>query len=124
VLYVDHPSGFVYSSTQRPDGSWTTPERFAEVPLDLRGLIFDVADGLVTDVCGNLYAVGMRGWLVRYTPDGEMDGATALAGAEYELFSAVRFGPGAGGFDAHTAYVTGLQGAVLAVPIGVAGNPR
>lgn len=124
TLYVDQPSGPVFASTRGDDGTWTPLEPFASVPLSQRGLVYDVADGMVTDLCGNLYVVGMRGLLVRFTPDGQLDGITAIAGAQYELLSAVRFGPGAGGFDADTAYVTGLLGTVSSVYIGVGGMPR
>jgi hypothetical protein len=124
VMYADVPSGIILRSVRQPDGHWEPLAPFATVPFDAFELVFDIADGMVTDVCGNLYVVGMHGALLRFTPDGALDGVTSLPVAPYELFSAVRFGLGAGGFDAETAYVTSLQGAVIEVPLGVRGTPR
>jgi sugar lactone lactonase YvrE len=124
VMYADVPSGIILRSVRQPDGHWEPLAPFATVPFDAFELVFDIADGMVTDVCGNLYVVGMHGALLRFTPDGALDGVTSLPVAPYELFSAVRFGLGTGGFDAETAYVTSLQGAVIEVPLGVRGTPR
>ena len=124
TLYVNEPGGQVFRFTRAQDGSWVGPEPFATLPLiEVSGLVFDVADGMVTDVCGNLYVVGMRGALYRFAPDGSDGGVAEIESNPHELFTAVRFGAG-GDFDPHTAYVTSLHGSVFEVPLGVAGAPR
>ncbi len=74
------------------------------------------------DVCGNIYTVDYsRGELWRIKPDGSVDNLGTLGGG-WGAFSALRFGPGQGGWERDRLYVTNRWNEVYEIEIGVPGR--
>jgi hypothetical protein len=78
---------------------------------------------LDTDVCGNLYTVDYStGALRRIHPDGTDEALGILPAEEIWGFSAMRFGPGYGGWERDRLYVTSRNAEIYEVFIGIPGR--
>jgi sugar lactone lactonase YvrE len=78
---------------------------------------------LDTDVCGNIYTVDYNtGALWRILPDGTDESLGTLPADEIWGFSAMRFGPGQGGWERDRLYITSRNAEVYEVFIGIPGR--
>ncbi|MEZ4316290.1 MAG: SMP-30/gluconolactonase/LRE family protein [Myxococcota bacterium] len=117
VLYFNSELGNVWRLEIDADGDPVgTPELFADVPLG-GGLL----DGMTTDICGNLYVIRMDGHVVRFLPDGTLDGIVDID-TGFAFIPALNFGPGIGGFERDHLYVMNFGGGVFDLDIGVEGR--
>ena len=81
-----------------------------------------ILDGMAVDECDNLYAVDMFGVIWRISAEGEVEAVITLEAVE--LYSAINFGSGIGGWKADHLYIMSLgQTGVLEVEMGVQGKP-
>ncbi len=83
-------------------------------------------DGIVSDVCGNVYIASQVTTLecagaavIRVTPDGEAEVAGCIGNAGFT--PGVAFGSGVGGWEADVLYVIDWGGRVWEIPVGVPG---
>lgn len=78
---------------------------------------------LDTDVCGNVYTVDYNsGDLWRILTDGTAEQLGSLNGQGIWGFSAMRFGPGQGGWERDRLYVTKRNTEVFEIDIGIPGR--
>jgi len=78
---------------------------------------------LDTDVCGNLYTVGYNtGVMRRIRTDGTVDELGVLPADEIWGFSAMRFGPGHGGWERDRLYITSRNTEIYEIWIGIPGR--
>ncbi len=80
-------------------------------------------DGMITDVCGNLYILRMDGRISRLRADGveEID-YFKIDGASYT--SAIHFGSGIDGWKTDHLYVMGRSGFLEEIDVGIDGAPE
>ena len=99
-----------------------TPGSTADEVVKISGAALD---GLVLDVCGNIYAIDQgnsRMYRVRVDEAGVATAEPELLADFPKNVANAQFGAGPG-FDAKTLYAAGTPGSVYAVPVGVAGAP-
>ena len=97
------------------------PLQAAQAPLPAERWITGLGkpDGLATDACGNIYVASWDGRVYRVTPAGEVDTVADLGTA----VSAVGFGSGEQGWDAHSLYAMAVQQGLFELPLGIGGAP-
>ena len=97
----------------------------AAAPVEIADIVGSAPDGLVMDVCGNLYAFDQgnsRLYRIRLDASGNPTGEPELLASFAKNVANGQFGSGPG-FDPKTIYAAGTPGSVYAVPVGVAGAP-
>ncbi|MEQ1501844.1 MAG: hypothetical protein ABMB14_06420 [Myxococcota bacterium] len=112
--YTGATGGTVGYVGRGSDGAWSEP--FVTL-LETETLV----EGLVTDICGNLYGVDSsygRVFRIR-VDDGVVEPIATLDGVG--TFSSARFGAGYGGFSRTTLYVTNRE-RIYAIDLGIAGR--